>query len=127
MEKRTECKKIVICLLFCLLLTSCFLIPNKIHVEGVVTDALNGSPIAGASVTLSGERRGSLPGMVSYPDLASTTTDNNGYYSLSREKDRDLGGILKIWFRASGYETLVPVISNSTGDHVVNAQLIPIK
>ena len=100
-------QKIIICLLFCMLLASCFLVSNQIHVEGVVTDALNSSPIASARVSLSGEK--------------------NGFYSLSSEKDYDLGGILKIWFQASGYETLVKVISNSTGDHIVNAQLIPMK
>ena len=120
-------KKKIIRLLFCMLLTSCFLGSNKIHVEGVVTDALNSSPIAGVSVILSGEEKGWLPGMASYPDLAYATTDNNGYYSLSNKKDNDLGGILKIWFEATGYETLVKGISNSTGDHVVNAQLIPMK
>lgn len=120
-------QKIIICLIFCMLLTSCFLVSNQIHVEGVVTDALNGSPIASVSVRLSGEIKGFFPGEVSYPELTSTTTDKNGFYSLSSEKDYDLGGILKIWFQASGYETIVKGISNSTGDHIVNAQLIPMK
>jgi len=40
-----------------MLSTSCFLVSNKIHVEGVVTDASNGSPIAGVSMTISGEKK----------------------------------------------------------------------
>ena len=100
--------KILFIGLICLLQLSCFLFSYNNEVEGIVTDASNGLPISNVEVKLWGENRSSIfPDMVSFPTLATTTTDNNGYYYLSCEKDSDLGGILKISFKKSGYEGII--------------------
>ena len=51
-----------------------------LHVEGVVTDAINGNPVAGAKITLFDDKEN---------QVAYMETDENGYFQINIDRNKD--------------------------------------
>jgi len=80
---------------------------TTIQVQGTVTAADDGSPIAGASVELRLVVPTSIASWTSR-SVGSSTTDAQGHYSLSYVKEGGCGDLFSLVVNAQGF----------TGDHV---------
>jgi len=86
------------------------------HVVGLVTDKTNGSPIEGALIELE---------FMNTRVLASTHTDENGYYSLNYSGKPLDPPILDVRASADGYAGDFEHIKNTSDTQTIDFQLSP--